>query len=354
MSVLAQPRADTDDTPSRLDTLMTTNRSTALPSASRALLEIATGFQRSRVLLTACDLGVFTVLNEEERESADVASAIGADPRATDRLMNALVAMGLLEKRDERFRNSPDAAAHLVKGKPAYMAGLAHTSHLWDTWSDLTEAVRRGGGATHPIGDRGNEWLRSFIAAMHWRAKQGAAAVVGAIDLEGVRRVLDVGGGSGAYAMAFARAGRGVTAVVFDLPAVVPLTRAYVQEEGLSAEIETQTGNYLQDPLGHGYDLVFMSAVIHSNSAEENASLVRKAAAALNPGGRLVIQDFLMAEDRSGPLQPALFALNMLVGTQAGDTYTESEVRAWMEAAGLRSVERKDTTIGTNLLVGIL
>jgi SAM-dependent methyltransferase len=320
----------------------------------RAILDIATAFQRSRPLLTAYELDLFTILNEEERSSEEAASAIGSDPRATDRLMNALVAMGLLAKRDGRFRNTPAAAASLVKGKPGYMAGLAHTNHLWDTWGGLTDVVRHGRPAATigAIDDRGADWLRPFIAAMHWRARQSAGEVVGLIDLEGVRRVLDVGGGSGAYAMAFARARRGITAVVFDLPSVVPLTKAYVQAEGLSAEVETAVGDYLRDPLGAGYDLVFMSAVVHSNSPDENRLLVRKAVDALDAGGRLVVVDFLMDEDRSGPPQAALFALNMLVGTRSGDTYTESEVRSWMTEAGLRDVTRVDTPVGTNIVTG--
>jgi SAM-dependent methyltransferase len=152
--------------------------------------------------------------------------------------------------------------------------------------------------------------------------------------------------------MAFARARRGITAVVFDLPDVVPLTRGYIQAEGLSAEVETTAGDYLRDPIGTGYDLVFMSAVIHSNSPDENRLLFRKAAEALVPGGRLVVVDFLMEEDRSGPPQAALFALNMLVGTPAGDTYTESEVRSWMAEAGFRDMRRIDSATGTNLVIG--
>ncbi len=333
---------------------MSTTPSTpsAPQDSSSAILAMATAFQQSRVLLTAYELGIFTVLNEEERRSEEVAAAVDADARATDRLMNALVAMGLLVKQGERFRNTPGTAASLVKGKPGYMANLGHTNHLWDTWSGLTDAVRRGRGAVGAASGRGSDWLRPFIAAMHWRARRVAPDVVGMLDLDRVGRVLDIGGGSGAYAMAFARARRGITAVVFDLPAVVPLTHAYVQEEGLSAEIETATGDYLRDDLPGGFDLVFMSAVIHSNSAAQNRGLVKKAAAALNDGGQLVVQDFLMKEDRSGPLQPALFALNMLVGTDSGDTFTESEVRAWMTEAGLRSMERKDTAVGTNLVIG--
>jgi SAM-dependent methyltransferase len=329
------------------------NPGTAL--TPKALMELATAFQRSRPLLTAFELGLFTVLNSETRTSQETAEALGTDPRATDRLMNALVALGLLDKEDGRFCNTPLAGSHLVKGRPDYMGGLAHTNHLWDSWSRLTEVVREG----HPVGlpetnDRGDDWLRPFIAAMHSRGRQSAAEVVRLIDLDGVARVLDVGGGSGVYAMAFARAGHGVSAVVFDLPNVIPLTRMYIAQEGLSAEVTTAVGDYLTAPLGTGFDIVFMSAVIHSNASDDNRLLFQKAAQALNPGGRLVVQDFLMTEERDGPLMPALFALNMLVGTPEGDTYTESEVRTWMSEAGFKGVERTDTSAGTSLIVGRL
>ncbi len=330
--------------------------SPAVPSLSpRPIMDLAIAFQRSRPLLTAFELELFTALEADVRTSEEVAATLGTDPRATDRLMNALTALELIEKRDGRFRNSPVAAKYLVKGRSDYLAGLGHTNDLWDTWSRLTAVVRAG----HPEGlgethERGDAWLRPFIAAMHTRARESAGQVVAMLDLDGVSRVLDVGGGSGAYAMAFVRARRGISAVVFDLPKVVPLTRMYTAQEGLAAEVGTVEGNYLQDPLGEGFDLVFMSAVIHSNDAKDNRLLFRKAAQSLNPGGQLVVQDFLINEDRDGPLQPALFALNMLVGTPAGDTYTESEVRAWMTEAGFRTVSRLDTAVNTNLVIGRL
>ena len=326
-----------------------------LDTGSKAIMDIAVAFQRSRVLLTAFELDLFTVLNEESRTASEVAQALETDPRATDRLMNALVALGLLEKREGRFRNTPSAAAHLVKGKPAYMGGLGHTNHLWHTWGNLTDAVREGvAPGLDAINDRGARWLKPFIAAMHYRARQQAPELVGMLDLDGVHRVLDVGGGSGAFSFGFARAGRGINAVIYDLPNVVPMTRAYIQEEGLSASVETATGNYLRDPLPTGFQMVFMSAVIHSNSPEENQLLFRKAAGALDPGGQLVVSDYIMSEDRTQPAMGAFFSLNMLVGTQSGDTFTESEVRGWMADAGFRHVLRKDTSFGPSLLVGRL
>ncbi len=331
---------------------MTEKAATEGPTA-RPILEMANAFQRSRVLLTAYELGLFTVVNDEWKTSAEVAQALETEPRATDRLMNALTALGLLEKRDARFTNSPAAATFLVKGRPEYMAGLAHTAHLWQTWSGLTAAVRTGTGtAGDEVNERGDEWLRAFIGAMHWRAQQMADPIVRLLDLEGVSRVLDVGGGSGAFSMAFVRAGAGIHAVVFDLPNVVALTRNYVASAGYAAQISTITGDYRTDELPGGFDLVFLSAIVHANSFDENRRLIRKCANAVVPGGQVVVLDQIMNEDRTAPLPAAMFALNMLVGTGGGDTYTESEVRGWMEEVGLSNVTRKDTAFNNALVVG--
>jgi len=316
---------------------------------------MAMAFQRSRPLLTAYELDVFTVLNDEWRTAGDVAGAIDADTRATDRLLNALVALGLLYKANDRFSNTPAAARFLVRGTPDFMAGLRHTSNVWDRWSTMTRAVRNGGAVDQaPIADRGEDWARPFIAAMHWRGRQQAPGIVRLIGVEGVGRVLDVGGGSGVFSMAFVRAAAGINAVVFDLPAVVPIAKNYIETEGFAAQVAVEPGDYLTDPLPSGFDLVFLSAVIHSNGPEENRLLVQKAAAALNPGGRVAIVDWVMSEDRTEPVTGALFALNMLVATQAGDTYTEGEIRGWMTAAGLTDIVRTEAPMGTAVMVGKL
>jgi SAM-dependent methyltransferase len=315
--------------------------------------ELAYAFQKSRILLTAYELDLFTVLGKELRTSSEVACAVGADARATDRLMNALCAMGLLTKEDGRFSNAQAASRFLVRGEPRYMAGLMHTVNLWDTWSTLTQAVRQGTATAHrEVNGRRERWLTAFVAAMHARASREASTVVAEIGVSAVSRVLDVGGGSGAYAAAFVRAGDGIRATVFDLPNVVPLTRTYVEQAGLLDKIDITAGDYLTDDLGSGYDLVFLSAIIHSNSAEQNRSLVKKCARALSLGGRVIVQDFIMNEDRTSPPRGAFFALNMLVGTPAGDTYTEAEVRTWMEEAGLSAIVRKETPFGSTQIVG--
>ncbi len=313
-----------------------------------SIREIAYSFQRSRILLTAYELGIFTALGNRREPSQNVAQTLGTNWRATDRLMNALAAMGLLMKEGETFRNPPSVSRFLLPSSPDYLGGLMHTVHLWDTWSTLTEAVRLGTCVSAREQRRADPatWTSAFIAAMNDRARKQAPLAAAQMGLKEGMRVLDVGGGSGAFAVAFVRAEKGVTATVFDLPAVLPLTERYVSAEGLMGRVGLVAGDYTTDELPGGYDLVFLSAIIHSNSADQNRKLMRNCARALNPEGSLVVQDFVMDENRTNPPVGAFFALNMLVGTEAGDTYTESEIRDWMKEAGLTEINRVETPFG--------
>ncbi len=323
-------------------------------SPSNLLRTIAYGFQQSRILLTAFELGVFTAIGNTGRSSKEIARRIKADARATDRLLNALCAIGFLTKKKGHYANTPLTARVLIEGRKDYLGGLMHTVHLWETWSTLTQAVINGTSVYHrpSTNNRGDRWLSAFIAAMHDRARLAADVIIGKMDLSGVHRVLDVGGGSGAYAMAFVRRGKDITATIFDLPNVIPLTQKYVRAAGLFHKIGFRKGNYLTNNLGRKYDLIFLSAIIHSNSNKSNKRLIKKCARALNPGGRVVVQDFIMSEDRVHPAHGAIFALNMLVGTDEGDTYTQREVTEWMKSAGLTNISRVDTAFGTSQIIG--
>jgi SAM-dependent methyltransferase len=130
------------------------------------------------------------------------------------------------------------------------------------------------------------------------------------------------------------------------------MTERYVAEAGLSGRVTTAVGDYVADPLPRGFDLVFMSAVVHSNGPSDNAALVAKAAGALDPGGRLAIVDWVMSPDRVVPTGGALFALNMLVATADGDTFTEAEIAGWLTGAGLADVSRVSTPFGTDIVMG--
>lgn len=314
--------------------------------------DAASAFQRSRAFLTAVELGLFASLGTSEKTSAAVAAELGTDARATDRLMNALASAGFILKKGGAFANGPDGKRFLVPQSPEYLGGLMHQVNLWESWSTLTEAVRRGTSVYEKAATRQADWSESFISAMHDRARRIAPGAVALVGIEGVQKMLDVGGGSGAYSASFVKAGPGIRATVFDLPEVLPITRRFLDLEGVLDRVDTAGGDYLEDPLPSGYDLVLLSAILHSLAPEECRLLIGKCASALNAGGRLVVQEFFMDEGRTGPPRAALFALNMLVGTEQGDTYTAGEVRAWMEAAGLSNVERRETGPDTAILVG--
>lgn len=317
----------------------------------QALMELTHVFHKSRIVLTAMELDIFTTLGVGSLGSSELAQKLATDPRATNRLLNALVVLGLVEKHGDAFCNSQLAATHLVRGRPGFVGNFGHASTLWNTWSTLTEAVRQGRSVLPPLEERAPAWFAEFIAAMHFRALQSAPAVVSLIPLEGVSRVLDVGGGSGAFSMAFVKASGEIEATVFDLPPVVALAKGYVKDAGLEGRISFQEGNFHTDDLGGGYDLVFLSAIIHCTSPEKNRRLFRRCAAALNRGGRIVISDFIMDRTRTEPPMGALFALNMLVGTEDGDTFTEEEISGWLGSEGFADVRRVGTGDAADLMV---
>lgn len=318
------------------------------------MYEIVNGYKRARVLLTAVELGIFDVVDLEGSSSSAIAEALETEERATDRLLNVLVSTGFLEKRDRRFYTTAASRRFLNSSSPEYLVNLRHSVHLWDSWSTLTDAVRRGGPVEARFRAREKpERTESFIAAMHHFASASAAEAVASLDLSGMTSVLDIGGGSGAYSIAFVRAmGPEGRATVFDLPGVLPLTERYVAEAGLSAQITTHQGDYLADPLPAGFDLAFLSAIVHIQSGGENAGLISRAAASLNPGGQLAVRDFFVDEDRTGPINATMFALNMLVNTDTGDTFTESEMREWFSGAGLTDIRRMDHGRGRGMLIG--
>ena len=316
------------------------------------LRDLANSFRESRVLLTAFELKIFSVLDTHMMTSDEVAQKINADPRATDRLMNALCAMQILKKIHSKFYNSDVASKYLVEGKPEFMSGLYHTNHLWYNWTGLTDSVVKGRSPiTNEDKSENDNWVESFIGAMHYRGVNQAKILAMMIDLTNVKKMLDIGGGSAAFSMEIIRKNRSIKADVLDLPYVIPLTKRYVTEAGLMDNFSFIEGDYLTKDFNETYDLILLSAIVHINNYEQNKMLIKKCADALNKNGMIVILDFIMNDDRTQPYHGALFSINMLVGTANGDTYTENEIREWFESAGLSNIERKNTSFGSDLMI---
>ena len=311
------------------------------------------GFQESRVLLTAIELDLFTAVGNGGRAD-EVSARTGSHPRATEMLMNALVAMGWLNKQDGVFSNSAFSKRYFVAGSADdWRAATLHLAHLWRTWSTLTECVRAGTSVLRrDLAERDEEWTRAFIAAMHRNARARAPLVVKAVGTEGVNRMLDVGGGSGAYSIAFASAKENLVVDLLDLAEVIPIAQGHIENAGLADRIRTRQGDLCADKFGEGYDLVIVSAICHMLGAEENKDLLKRCFEALAPKGRVVIQDFILEPDRTAPKSATLFALNMLVGTRAGNTYTEAEYAAWLREAGFQDVRHVRLPGPSGLIIG--
>jgi SAM-dependent methyltransferase len=306
------------------------------------VLEAAAGYQRSAVLVAAAELDLFSAVRRGHTTAAALARHIGADERATAVLADALAALGFLEKAGEAYR-VPDALAPSLAGDGGDGAlwMLRHQANCLRRWAELARVVKTGRPAERRASVRGQAGdLESFIRAMDDASRRFADEIVAAAGDIPFAHLLDIGGGPGTWTAAWLRRRPGARATLFDRPEVLPIARAGLAEAGFGGRVEFAAGDALNDPLPPGADLAWISAIIHQFSREENVRLFRRAREALVPGGRVVIRDVVMDASRTRPTAGALFAVNMLVGTEGGGTYTLEEIREDLVRAGFAGVER--------------
>lgn len=288
------------------------------------------GYQPARVLMTAVNLGMFEQMRAPI--TADKLSRkLKLDPRATAIVLDALAGMGLVKKKADKYENSADARRMLLPESSEYQGDIIrHADSLWQSWSNLDEVVRTGLPAQKPHDHR------TFIMAMHNLAAGKADKVIEAVELKGVKTALDLGGGPGTYSMVLAR--RGVEATHFDLPETLLIARPFLRKMGAKG-IKFISGDFQTTDIGSGYDLIFISQILHSLSAEDCHTLILKCSAALSPRGRIAIHEFPIDDTLTSPARSALFSVNMLVRTPEGRCYTPKELSGWLKDAGLGSIK---------------
>lgn len=319
---------------------------------SERILEFSRSFMEPRIVLTAVEMDLFTLLSDFPKSLDEICTARQTAARGTAILLDALAAMGLLLKENGRYGCPKDVAALLSADSPAsVLPMMRHGATLWPRWSQLTEIVRKG-AAERPAGIFEDELeLRAFIGAMHVVGKPAAAAIAESAHAETCYNLLDVGGATGTYAEAFLRKYPGMRATVFDQPAVIRFAQDRLKATGLMDRFSLVAGDFYADELPGGHDLALLSAIIHQNSPEQNLALYQKVFRALVSGGRVLIRDHVLSPDRTQPRGGAIFAVNMLTGTSGGNCYTFDEIRAGLEAAGfirvrlLQSGERMDALV---------
>lgn len=310
------------------------------------------GYRAAQIVIAGVRLGVFDALESDFISSDELAHRISADPRGVRILCDALVALDLLEKRDGRYINSGVSSVFLTGSSPASrVATVRHAAALYERWGRLADAVKQGAKVPD---DRLDPRLRgdkqAFAAAMAAIGKTSASQTADVLDLAGERRLLDVGGGPAVYAIEFARRHPRLEVVVLDDAETLETARRNVDEAGLAERVQLLPGDIFADDPGGPYDVAFVSNLVHIYSEPENRRLTRRCADALKPGGRLAIKDFILDPNRTSPRWTALFAVNMLVGSDSGDCYTLDQIRSWLEEAGLR-LQRVDPVTGQSSLV---
>jgi precorrin-6B methylase 2 len=318
------------------------------------LLELARGYQGAAVLAAAVDLDLFSALASEALTAPVLARRLSCDLRGLTILLDALTALQLLVKEGERYSLSPGAGACLTASGPHSILAMAqHQANCLRRWVQLARVVKTGQPAERSPSVRGEKSdQEAFIGAMHNVSAPVADQLIASIQPLQFRTLLDIGGASGTWTRAFLRACPAAKAILFELPEVIPMARRLLAEEAKAARVKFVAGDFMTDPLPPGADLAWVSAIVHQNSRKQNRQLFGKAFQALMPAGRIVIRDILMHPTHTHPVAGALFAVNMLVATEGGGTYTFEELREDLEAAGFAgaAVARQDEGMNSVLV----
>lgn len=319
-----------------------------LPSPRR-ILDMAAGYEPALILEAAVRLGVFDALDERPLTLPEAVARIGASERGLRALLNAIVALELLDRYGDRYALTNESAAYLVSTSPTYQGYMCkHVSgHLLPRWTRLTEVVRTGrpSGAVNEQAD-GGAYFREFVEDIFPMSYDAARALANELvnDSEGGRpiRVLDLAAGSGVWGIALAEASPRVRVTAIDWPAVLPVTRRVAERHRVADRFTFVEADLMEADFGRDHQIATLGHILHSEGEERSRRLIRRTFDALAPGGTIVIAEFIANGHRTGPPGAMIFAVTMLVNTEAGDTFTFEEMKRWLEDAGFVDVRLFD------------
>jgi SAM-dependent methyltransferase len=308
------------------------------------LLELSGVYWQTCTLHAAVKLAVFTCIGDRSFSAGAVAASIGADARATAALLNALAAMGLLEKSGDEFSNTAAGRSYLVKTAPGYIGHMIlHHHNLMASWARLNQGVLSGKPVRPQVSHSDDATQReNFLMGMFNNSMLLAPQIVDLVDLADRRQLLDLGGGPGTYSIQFCLKNPQLKATVFDLPTTRPFAEKTIARFDVAGRVAFASGDYNVDAIAGSYDVVWLSHILHAEGPASCRKLLSKAVRALSPGGRILVHDFFLDDSMAAPLFPALFALNMLLATESGRSYTENQVIEMLAGCGVKEIERLD------------
>ncbi|MDE3135439.1 MAG: methyltransferase domain-containing protein [Acidobacteriota bacterium] len=324
-------------------------------TAIERLHQVRFSFAPERVLSTSMKFDVFSYIAAGKKTVAEIAAAAGTSERGMRMLLNALVGLELLEKHEGRYEVPPDLARYLVKESPEYLGEFFATDLLWNAWGHLADAVREGkpwrSASEQAVAE---EFFPVLVRTLHITnaapaQKLAPQLVAGA---KGGLRVLDIGCGSAVWSIPIAKADPKARITAFDFPKVLETTRQFAEREGVGDRVEYLAGDLRVAKFPERrYDIAILGNIIHGEGEASARDLLARVYRALDSGGRLVIVDMIPNDERTGAVYPLLFALNMLVNTDQGDTYTLPEYREWINGAGFARIDTLDIGLNSPALV---
>jgi ubiquinone/menaquinone biosynthesis C-methylase UbiE len=323
-----------------------------LPS-SRRVLDLASGYEEALILEAAVRLEVFDYLDFRPMTLDEVCQATKCSPRGMRALLNALVALDLLDKyggkSGDRYALTAESAAYLVSTSPDFQGQMCkHVSRLLiHRWLGLTESVRTGRPAPGPVNDPATSgpYFREFVEdifPMSYEAARGLADALKIRETTTPINVLDLAAGSGVWGIALAEASPLVHVTAVDWESVLPVTRRVAEKHDVASQFTFKEGDLLTTDFGTGHHIATLGHIIHSEGENRSRQLLKKLHDTLAPGGTVVIAEFLPNDDRTGPTGALIFACTMLVNTEEGDTFTYNEMAEWLRAAGFENVRELD------------
>ena len=318
--------------------MTTPNKDSGTPTSAdpAAIFQIATGFMAAKHLFAANELGLFEALADSPATLDALAARCGLTPRATRISADAMVALGLLERDGDAYRNGPVSATFLSGRTPADLRPLLR---FWDkvsysTWEKLASVLSTG--PSHDLSKVSGDVQELAQAGIAAATAGPLRALVTTFDLSQSRRLLDIGGGNGSWSIGLATANPHLHATVLDLPTVTPIATQRIAKAGLSDRVTARAGNAIRDPLPTGHDVCLVANLIHYFGPDDNRTLFRNARAAVEPGSRLLVADFWTDRTHTRPLMAALMAGEFAAHEKQGDVYSVDEGRAWMAETGWR------------------
>lgn len=306
------------------------------------LRNLTDSFMAARILQVAVNLKIFDLTASESPTVRGISRTLKTDERATELFCNALAGMGLLEKRDGMFSNTEVSQKYLVTSSPYYWGWIIrHNYSAWKTWGELENVLKTGKSFVKKIDREYTEKdHENFIMGMHSivSARGDADLMAGKLNLSGCKKLLDVGGGPGTFSIKFCEKYPNLSATVFDFPETENILMKNVGRfQEVSGRIDFAGGDFNSNDLPAGFDLVFISNIIHSLDEEQCARLMKKAYQSLNNGGQIVVKDHIMNEDFTMPVNGAIFSIHMLIHTRGRD-YSFIEISRWLAEAGFSNI----------------